>query len=386
MLEIKRKMKDGGLEWNRLKSKIIVIKKGVIDTSLEECVLDDGTKIECLNSEQKYKFLGVPENILHKVDDLVTGLREVIAKRANIIWTSPLSDYNRIIATNIFVHSSVEYYMMSEKFNLGHMREFDTLLRKIMNEVHSKYSLQLNESLYLPRSQGGRGLKNFENLYKKNRIKAAMYILTTTDSRIAKVKEFDQIRMKENKSSITKDAIKFAEEDFDVKFVPLENDFSIEFIRNEETLTTSKKHEVKKVLKQNETQRLKTKICLSTWQGIILKTRYNDAQLVTNKCFTWLSRWKDCPTETINEIHSNYLQTVPTLTFKKFRGEGDIRSSICRLCDSGVESVKHLLSNCKKFLATNYKRRHDRALQLVIFKFFLLTNTHVYKNNSSVNW
>ena len=88
-----------------------------------------------------------------------------------------------------------------------------------------------------------------------------------------------------------------------------------------------------------------------------------------NKCFTWLTKWKDCPTEVTNEIQSLYLQTIPTLTFTKFRGDNNVTSTICRLCAVGNESVRHLLSTCQKFLSTTYKRRHDRALQLILFKY-----------------
>ena len=45
------------------------------------------------------------------------------------------------------------------------------------------------------------------------------------------------------------------------------------------------------------------------------------------------------------------------------------RSTTCRLCKTYSESVKHLLSNCSTFLTTDYKRRHDRVLQYIIFKF-----------------
>ena len=139
-------------------------------------------------------------------------------------------------------------------------------------------------------------------------------------------------------------------------------------------LTTSKKHIVNNVLKYNDREDLIAKICTSTWQGVILKARYNDSTLIMNKCFSWLSRWKDCPTENINEIHSNYLQIIPTLSFKKFRGDENIQSNVCRLCKNGMENVKHLLSNCEKFLATNYKRRHDGAIKLVLFKFLRKNN------------
>ena len=91
-----------------------------------------------MNSEDLYKFLGVPENVLHDVDDIVKKMKIIVQQRTNVIWTSPLSDYNKVIATNIFAHSSLEYFMWSEKFNLCDLREIDQSIRNILNNVNAK--------------------------------------------------------------------------------------------------------------------------------------------------------------------------------------------------------------------------------------------------------
>ena len=93
----------------------------------------------------------------------------------------------------------------------------------------------------------------------------------------------------------------------------------------------------------------------STWQGLLLKERLNDNHLKFNECFTWASRWKESPVKVINDIQSIYLQIVPTLTFKKFRGE-NIISTKCRLCKKENGSVRHILSRCEMFLPTLFKK------------------------------
>ena len=119
------------------------MKNGEIDVSINEVTLSDGTKIKCLRSEDLYKFLGVPENVMHDVDDIVEGLKTVVQQRTNVIWTSPLSDHNKAVATNIFVHSSLEHFMWSEKFRLEDIRDLDQSIRTILNEQQSKYKLQM---------------------------------------------------------------------------------------------------------------------------------------------------------------------------------------------------------------------------------------------------
>ena len=105
--------------------------------------------------------------------------------------------------------------MWSEKFNLTDIRDLDRLIREVMNQHNAKYSLEMNCSLYLPRKKGGRGLRNLEMIYKKTKIKAAMNLLTNPDPRIKCVKIFDKGRMAKGKSSIIKDAVRYAQEDFE---------------------------------------------------------------------------------------------------------------------------------------------------------------------------
>ena len=121
---------------------------------------------------------------------------------------------------------------MSEKFNLADKRDLDAVIRKIMNDTRSKYSLQIHESKYLPRSKGGRGLKNFEYTYKKTRVKTGIKLLTSNDPNIVCVKHFDKIRMNANKSSIIKDAIKYTKKDFNAEFEPLEDNFLLHYIKD----------------------------------------------------------------------------------------------------------------------------------------------------------
>ena len=212
-------------------------------------------------------------------------LKQSIKGRANVIWSSPLSDCNKVLATNVFAYSAVEYYMWSERFKIGDLRDMDIIIRDIMNKHNAKYSLQLNASLYLPRNKGGRGLKNFESMYKKCRIKAAINLLTTNDPRIICVKEMDRYRMEKGNSSIISEAIRYAKNDFNLKFERMENSF---IISGNEIEETSKILDVKKILKKQEVRSAMEEINSSTWQGLILKSRFDDPDLV-DKAFTWLT-------------------------------------------------------------------------------------------------
>ena len=150
LLDIKGKMGNAGLEWNMKKCKVMHMKRGKLVMLDGDIRLYDNTIIECLKDSESYKFLGVPESDTHKVSDIISHLKLKVQQRCNIIWSSPLSDYYKVMATNMFAISAVQYYMWSERIRITDLREMDTIIRKILNSYSAKYSLQLNSILYIP--------------------------------------------------------------------------------------------------------------------------------------------------------------------------------------------------------------------------------------------
>ena len=374
MSHIKQIMLDAGLEWNMKKTKVLNLKRGVVDISDGDLILADGAKIQNLASGSVYKFLGILENEMHDVDKLLENIKTTIVKRASVVWSSPLSDFNKIQATNVFVLSCIEYYLWTEKVNLGDLREIDMSIRNIMNINNAKYKLQANSSLYLPRSLGGRGLKQIEYIYKITRIKAAARILTDVDPEMKTVKEFDLLRMKKNRSSIIRDAIAYSCEDFNAEFVQLENGFELHYGDEQNRKSTSDISTLSKLLKKSLVENIKDEMYKSTWQGVTLKDRSVDNEVIFNGCFDWCVKWKDCPVEIINDIQSMYLQITPTLSFQKHRGIKNVNSTDCRLCHNGIENVQHLLSWCGYFLKYYFMRRHNKALQYIYFNILVKYN------------
>ena len=59
----------------------------------------------------------------------------------------------------IFDLSCLVYFLWTENFNLGDLREIDMNTRNVMNIHDAEYKLHASSSIYLPRSTGGRGLR-----------------------------------------------------------------------------------------------------------------------------------------------------------------------------------------------------------------------------------
>ena len=108
-------------------------------------------------------------------------------RRVNLNYKSNINAGNFVSGLNAWAIGVIRYS--------GVITELDKIIREIKNQVHVKYSLQMNARLYLPTQ--GRGLKNLEMIYKK--IKAPINLLTTSDPRIKCVKLFDMDRMNKRK-------------------------------------------------------------------------------------------------------------------------------------------------------------------------------------------
>ena len=255
--------------------------------------------------------------------------------------------------------------MWTEKLNITDLRVIDASIRDILNRQNAKYKLQSNWSLYLPRSKGGRGLKQVEFTYKATRIKAAMKILTDQDPQMILVKKFDKLRMEKGRSSIIRDAISFSRDDFHSEFIALDEGFIFKYGDPENRDTTSDSNKVSRILKKTRISDLERDRSESVWQGVTFNARNQDPDLIRNQYYQWNTKWKDCPVEVVNDIHSIILQIVPTLCFKNYRGQGDKNNTKCRLCHKSVENIPHILNNCEHFLPNFFKRRHDKILRYI---------------------
>ena len=65
--------------------------------------------IETLKEGTHYKFLGVLENIRQEGNLTLDSAAKVYQQRLSVIWSSPLSDYNKVLATNLFAVPVLTY-------------------------------------------------------------------------------------------------------------------------------------------------------------------------------------------------------------------------------------------------------------------------------------
>ena len=92
-------MEDIGLEWNPTKCSIAHVKKGGQVTNERGAIIDERSAIECLKDGELYKFLGVLEGAQQEEKQSLQCAAKIYLRRMSLIWTSPLSDCNRVVAS-----------------------------------------------------------------------------------------------------------------------------------------------------------------------------------------------------------------------------------------------------------------------------------------------
>ena len=240
---------------------------------------------------EQYKFLGVQENLKQENKLVLNCTAEIYLKSVSVIWSSPLSDHNRITATNQFALPVLANLMRTQKLPIADLQQLDRETRKIMVENGGKHPLGSKALLYLPRKVGGRGLKSVENVYKLTKNKTAVNLYQNQDPTMKVVGEFEERATETGHHSLIKDAVyvKYAKElDLDLKLSEINP-----------TCRTADGNEVSGkqigvLAKRAQQQQLRQEITKEKWQGKLLKIRWEDDQL-SRSCFDWLKEWKTGP-------------------------------------------------------------------------------------------
>ena len=91
-----------------------------------------------------------------------------------MIWSSPLSDYNRVKASNQFALPVLGSLMWTQRWPVTKLKIMDREARKIVVENGGKHPSGSTTLVYFPRLNGGRGMPSVENAYNVTKINAAI--------------------------------------------------------------------------------------------------------------------------------------------------------------------------------------------------------------------
>ena len=96
--------------------------------------IDEQQLIKSLTEDSQYKFLDVLESIKQEDSLVLESAARVYLQRLSVIWSGPLSDHHKVVATNQFTLPVLVYFMWTQVWPITELLRLDRESRKIMVE------------------------------------------------------------------------------------------------------------------------------------------------------------------------------------------------------------------------------------------------------------
>ena len=298
--------KDIGMEFGISKCAVLIMKRGVLSRS-EGIQLPNDELIKNIEEGEGYKYLGILESDGFKNTEMKEKIRKEYLRRIKKILKSKLNSGNVVAAINSRAVAVIRYGAGLIKWTKDELRTIDRKTRKIMTMHRALHPQADIDRLYLPRSQGGRGMISAEDCVEME-VKSLEEYVIASNERMLKAVEGEQI-LRGGKTK--KEILEIREKNFMEK--PLHSQFSkkTKELRAKESWNWLKKGRLKK-----ETE------------GMLMAAQ--DQALRTNSIRSKIDKQEVSP--------------------------------MCRLCGEREETISHVVAECKMLAQKQYRLwRHDRV-------------------------
>ncbi|XP_053114534.1 uncharacterized protein LOC128328501 isoform X2 [Hemicordylus capensis] len=284
-------------------------------TKTEGIELPNGSKIKYLEEKEPYKYLGIlqADNIAHTEVKRKIGSEYI--RRVRKILKSKLNGGNTIQAINTWAIPVIRYTAGIIDWTQAELEMLDRKTRKIMTINHALHPRSDVDRLYLPRSSGGRGMRQVHQTVEEEKRGLEEYIKDSEEDALQMVKNAKLFNTNETKQAYKKEQVKNRAEKWRNK--PLHGQY-LHNITGKSDIT-------------------------KTWQ--------------------WLKN-DNLKKETEGLILAAQEQALRTNAIRA-KVEKSTTNSKCHLCKEADETVNHLISCCKKITQTDYKQRHDKVAGMI---------------------
>ena len=234
----------------------------------------------------------------------------------------------------------------------GELDKLDNTVKSTLRREGFHGRQSSDERLFTNRREGGRGLKSFKEVYDETKTRVACYMATSTDKWI---KVAWKNEMSKEQTSLKR------ETEAAMRKMKVLATFGEGYIKIDQERYVDWK-EVWKKLKNKSSEGQKRNRKRSFAEKALqseIPSKYNEADYEWLKCST-------DPRKTAS-IFALQEQMVKSRAGKKIRGL--IEDNKCRLCDEHQETIQHLLSGCKKLVGSEYVKRHNNTLNVLVVKW-----------------
>ena len=332
---------DINMEFGLDKCAKSVIKKGKkVET---ENIQLDRYEIQNLDEDTPYKYLGMEENenLMHK--EMKKKLRKEYLSRLKKICKTSLTNKNKITAINELAIAILSYSFGIINWYQSELNSLDVKTRKWLTMYKIIYRNQCLSRIYLPRSKGGMGLTEINQLHRATIVSIGQYLRSCNRKEIKMVKEHQEAR-ESDQTSTYKLATVYSEH------------------INEEKETTEKPATVlARKTRAKYTNQWQKQIEIE-WKdqkrAAPFYEELNQDYIDKEKSIEWLKKGvlKYDQERLIIAAQDQGLMTRAFMKLAKLTSDDR-----CRFCKEARESSAHLLSACKVLLGDGYyTERHNR--------------------------
>jgi hypothetical protein len=301
---------DIGMDFGISKCATMVIKRGKMCED-DGVILPDGQVVPGLKLEDSYKYLGIVQADSIKQREMKEKIEKEYVRRVRKVLRSKLDAGNTMQAINMWAVSAFRYSGGILDWSKAELKGVDTRTRKLLTMHKAHHPRASTARLYIPREEGGRGLKSVEQAIEEDKRGITEYLRKSNEWLLRKV---------------------VSEGILDVKGSP--EDY--------------KRHQ--------QAERLQE------WKDKALHGQYvRETGPIANKqmSFGWIRNGR-LKKETEGLLVAAQDQALRTNAIK-VKIDHQAGSPLCRLCGEKEETVDHLVSSCGKIAQTDYKGRHDRV-------------------------
>ena len=313
--------------------------------STENIPLTDNTAIQELDHEGTYTYLGIEEGDGIEHHKMKGKVRKEYKRRLKLILKSELNARNKISAINTLAVPVVLYSYGVINWKIEEIQDLDRMTRKqlCMNRMHAiKADI---DRIYLPCTEGGRGLTNLEKEFKATIVGLKKYLVNKDDKQLAAVLKHHNIKALH---SIPKQAEKYLTEQ------GTEDHIGDDYI----TTATSKAKMLKNKYKAEYQELVKTSWKAKAMHGRLPEYLENPT-IDMEQSFQWMKH-TGLKGETEGLIIAAQDQALKTRYYAKhIMKQGD--TDKCRMCHQQPETVEHIMAGCTKLAADQYLERHNKV-------------------------
>lgn len=282
--------------------------------------LMDGTEIQHLVGEQKYKYLGMIQTFRNDDKHIKSSAEKELFKRLNAVLKTKLYSRAKFTAINAWAMPKIMYTFGVVKWSDTDLDALDRRVRTLLTKYRAHHPKSSTCRLYLPRNKGGRGLLSLKTACKNEIFNLKKYF-SRSETAICRA-----VRKADSKGS------------------PL---------NLHEPLP-------------EQTPKFTAEL-LNTWKGKELHGRFysslNSETVNQQLSLEYLKRGY-LAVETEGSILAIQDQVVATRSYRKHICHLSVDSELCRLCHSTTESIQHLISGCSYLASRDYLTRHNHVAKI----------------------